>query len=146
MSRHDAKQRGPRFSHHMVQEVSDCVCAGYGTNGDIAEQLAAIFDPRITSEDVAKWRREVPRFNSACANAVRQSNIIAANVVFDAIKAGDVATAFKWLERRAPAFMPKSKLDVRGGGTLDAMLKERMTEDDLRKDGTITDDDDDSDE
>jgi hypothetical protein len=139
------RQRGRapvRFSHHMVLEVRDCARAGYGTNADIAEQLASIFDERITADDVARWRREYARFNAACAAAVRQSNIIATNVVFEAVKSGDVATAFKWLERRNPAFMPKSRMDVRGGSTLDALLKERMTEDDLRADGTITDGDD----
>lgn len=133
----------PQFSHHMVQEVRDCVCAGYGTNAEIAEHLAAIWDDRISGEDVSRWRREHPRFNAACGNALRQANIIITSKAFELAAAGSEQMIRHWLDRRVPAFMPKSRTDIRGGGTLDDLLKQRMTEDDLRDDGTITDGEDD---
>lgn len=64
-----------------------------------------------------------------------------------AARGGDVSCAKYLLDRRAPTFQPKSRMDLRGGTTLDDMLKERaaLTEDDLRADGTITDGEDDDD-
>lgn len=136
-------RKAVRFSHHMVNEVRDLVRAGYGSNAEIAEQLAAVFDDRITATDVARWRREVSRFNIACANALRQSNVALSSKAFELAMAGDVQLIRWWLDRRNPAFMPKSRTDVRGGSSLDGILKERMNEDDLRDDGTIYDPEDD---
>ena len=129
-----------RFSHHMVRCVEGYALSGLTSNGEIARILRANFDERITSADVARWRSQQPRLNKVCSITGDFANMVAASKLFEAIQDGDLTTARWWSERRNPAFMPKSKMDVTNPDTLGERLKRRaMTDDEARGKGLIYD-------
>ncbi|MFA7333799.1 MAG: hypothetical protein WC130_05825 [Kiritimatiellia bacterium] len=79
---------------------------------------------------MARWKDTHLRFRVACENAVDEHNAFAVSVIWRAIEEGSTADAWKWLERRAGAFMPKAKLEHSGGvNSLDDVLKRRALSD-----------------
>lgn len=129
------------FSHAMPDYIRHYTLSGLTSDADVAERLAARFDPEITEEHVKRWRREYRRFNNAVAGALSDTDARAVSVITDAIDSGDVATAKWWLERRNANFKPTAKLE-HGGRIegLDARLANRISEAELRERGIIADD------
>lgn len=128
-----------RFSHHMVDTVRAYSLSGLVSNDEIARTLRNRYDPRITALDVARWRRQYHRFEIACSCALDDANAEMTGLVLDAARKGDIPTARWWLERRNPAFMPKSKTEF-SGENLDDLLRQRAaSEVELRERGLIED-------
>ncbi len=132
-----------RFRHSMADYVQDYLLCGLTGNADIARILAEGYDMPIEAADVARWRRQHARFDAKCTNAQDALQAVSMGVVGRAIKDGDVTTARWYLERTNANFKPSSKVDMSNRiEGLGDMLSRRMTEDELRKQGVLSDDDD----
>lgn len=138
-------RRPVQYFNRMPDKVRSYALSGLTSNADIARVLQRHFDERITDKDVVRWRKQYWRFNQACVHSVDEANMEITNVAYEAAAGGDLPMVRWWLERRNPAFMPKSKLDHSGAiGTLDDRLKSRaLSNDEARARGLIYDDDDD---
>lgn len=132
-------ERGPRFSYHYIDRVRRASLACMVSNADIARVLQRA-DDRITTSHVVRWREQHPSFNRACDQALDEHLEDIANVVAEAAKDGDVGAARYILDRLHPAYMPKTKGEMKHTGEgLDDMLRRRASDDDLRAQGIIRD-------
>jgi hypothetical protein len=134
--------KAPRFQHSMVDYLREHILAGLAGNGEIARVLADGYAKPIASEHVAAWRRQYARFDMVCTNALEQMHAECAGLLRQSVKDGDVATAKWWLERTNQRFKPASKLEHAGRVEgLGEMLSRRVSEDELRAQGVLIDDD-----
>ncbi len=140
------------FLHHMIVDVNEYMLSGLTGNSDIARILSERYGMAVTSDDVARWKRQHPRFAQACLNAVDNMDAMAVGVVASHIRDNDVTTAKWWLERRNDRFKPKTAMEHSGRVEgLGEMLARRTTEEELRAQGVLydedgSDDDDDDDD
>lgn len=132
----------PRYHHSMVDYIREFMLCGLTGNAAVADILSQEYDRPIGAEHVAAWRRMYRRFDIVCTHALTQFQAQCMGVIGQAVADGDVATA-KWaMERTNPAFRPSAK--VEHGGRIEGlgdMLARRVSEDELRKQGILTDDD-----
>jgi len=131
-----------RFHHSMVNYIREYMLAGLTGNADIARILGDAYKKPITTDDVARWRRQHPRMDMVCVNSVDHMDAIAVGVVSQAIKDGSTSDAWRWLERRNPNFKPASKVDMSGRVEgLGDMLARRTTNAELIERGVLEVDD-----
>lgn len=129
-----------RFSNAYASTVESYTLAGFTTNAEMAMVLRSHFDDRITERDIARWRKQNGRFERACAMCLHTTNAEMVNIVLQSAREGNVNDAKWWLERRSPAFMPKSKVESQNTVTLDDSLRRRaMSDDEARNRGLIYD-------
>lgn len=130
------------YSEQYVEFVRGYIIGGKQTNAEIAVAIDAYFRNGATEADVVRWRRDHPRFGRVCALALDERIAKIANTAFDLAEAGDTGLIKYILDRRAPAFMPKSKTEVNSKVEgLAELLASRAarTEEELREVGVIFD-------
>lgn len=135
------KEMAAQFKHSMIRFVRERSLVGFTTDEDIAGALRSTFDLAIMKSDVARWRRQHPAFEHACAYARTEIHTELTTLAVEAARDGDMQMTRWLLERTCPAFMPKSKTELAGHvSTLDETLARRTaTEDDLRQRGVLYD-------
>jgi hypothetical protein len=132
-----------RYHPSMADYIVEFCLCGMSGNAELAEQIAHGYSMPVTADLVQRWRNQHRRFDRACVASLVQLQAVAMGQISQAIYEGDVATS-KWLmERTNAAFKPSSKLEH--GGRIEGlgdMLARRVSEDELRKQGVLVDDED----
>lgn len=127
------------FRHAFIARARNLSAAGITSNGE----LATFFG--VSASTVSNWRTQFPRFDQAVRGGAIELIDEMTDRAVDIARSGDAQMIRYLLDRRAPAFQPKSKLEHSGHlDTLEETLKRRaMTEDEARAKGLIYDEDED---
>lgn len=131
-----------KFFHSMADFIEQFSLTGLTGNSEVARILSEHYGQDITAGDVARWRRQYPRLNMKIVNALDNMSAKCSRVISRAVDDGDVATAKWFLERRNDHFKPSSKLNLSGRVEgLSDLLARRTSEEQLRAQGVLYDDD-----
>lgn len=131
-----------RYLHGMASHIEQYSLIGLTGNSEVARILSEHYGQDIAAADVSRWRRQYPRLNAKITNALDNMEAKCARVISTAVDDGDVATAKWFLERRNEHFKPSSRVNLSGRVEgLSEMLARRTSEDQLRKDGVLFDED-----
>lgn len=125
-----------KWRHRYIRDVELLVLSGLETNADIARAL------NVSVAAVKAWRTKYKAFDDAIESTLSQLLVESVEVVRHAIRGGDISTAKWMLERRSPAFRPQQKIEHSADtDTLDVLLKQRASMQDLAEQGIIDNDD-----
>ncbi len=126
----------------MASYIEQYSLIGLTNNSEVAAILAERYGQDITAADISRWRRQYPRLNAKISNALHNMEAKCMRVISNAVDDGDVATAKWFMERRNEHFKPSSKLNLSGRVEgLSDLLARRTSEDQLRAQGVLYDED-----
>lgn len=131
-----------RYLHGMASYIEQFSLIGLTGNSEVARILSEQYGQDIAAHDVARWRRQYPRLNAKIVNALDVLQAKSMRVIGNAVDDGDVTTA-KWvMERTNDLFKPSSKINLSGRVEgLSDMLARRTSEEQLRAQGVLYDED-----
>lgn len=127
------------FRHAFIARARNLSAAGITSNGE----LATFFG--VSAATIGNWRAQFERFDQAVRGGAIELIDEMTDRAVDIARSGDAQMVRYLLDRRAPAFQPKSKLEHSGHlDTLDERLKRRaMSDEEARDRGIIYDEDED---